>query len=383
MTTLNLFYATNRRHTGDDRWSPTGYGTDFSSDGQENLRFGKVSFDADDIEIKKHLQRKKKGEKDGGDGEKLAGYLAKCVNKASTIKAYAEKISNKTADKHQAKARFGSNSLFEDLRKSMLKKSDVLVYIHGFNVSWSDAVAAAASLQLMLNRHNAPGDKAILVILFTWPSNGKALPYVSYKSDRTEAGGSGKAFGRGLLKLRDYLEKLKTDSKEMNAILCKQEIHLLCHSMGNYVLQKTLKRMRNFAYGRSLPRLFEHVFMCAPDVSDDILEPGNEMGDLHEITRNVTLYHNKGDLAMSISDYTKGNPDRLGHEGAARPAQLHRKCHQVDCSPLVSGLVEHSYYLWGPVNNDISFSIDGLVHEDSSSRRRKRHANYNNVWILE
>ena len=86
---------------------------------------------------------------------------------------------------------------------------------------------------------------------------------------------------------------------------------------------------------------------------------------------------------MSISDYTKGNPDRLGHEGAARPAQLHRKCHQVDCSPLVSGLVEHSYYLWGPVNNDISFSINGVAHDDSSSRRRKRHANYNNVWVLE
>ena len=147
---MNLFYATNRRHTGDDRWSPTGYGTDFSSDGQENLRFGKISFDADEIEINKHLQRKKKGEKDGGDGEKLASYLAKCINQSSTIKAYAEKISHKTADKHQANARFGSNSLFEALRKSMLKKSDVLVYIHGFNVSWIDAVAAAASLQLML-----------------------------------------------------------------------------------------------------------------------------------------------------------------------------------------------------------------------------------------
>jgi len=158
---------------------------------------------------------------------------------------------------------------------------------------------------------------------------------------------------------------------------------LLCHSMGNYVLQHTLKRMKSFANGRSLPRLFEHVFMCAPDVSDDVLEPGNAMGELHEITRNVTVYHNKGDLAMSISDYTKGNPDRLGHEGAARPAQLHRKCHQVDCAPLVSGLVEHSYYLWGPVNNDISFSIDGVAHDDSSSRRRNRHANYNNVWVLE
>jgi esterase/lipase superfamily enzyme len=329
------------------------------------------------------LQRKKKGEKDEGDGEKLSDYLAGCVNDASTIKAYAEKISPKTTDKHQPNAKYGSLALFAELRKAMLNNSDVVIYIHGFNVSWAEAVGAAASLQLMLNRHNTPGDKNILVILFSWPSDGKALPYVSYKSDRTDASGSGKAFGRGLLKLRDYLEELKTGSKKTDSPLCNQDIHLLCHSMGNYVLQNTLERMRSFANGTSLPRLFEHVFMCAPDVSDDVLEPEKAMGDLHQITRNVTVYHNKGDLAMSISDYTKGNPDRLGHEGAARPAQLHRKCHQVDCAPLVSGLVEHSYYLWGPVNNDIAFSISGLPHDDTSKRRRNRHANYNNVWVLE
>lgn len=383
MTTVNLFYATNRRHLGENRWAPSGYGTDFSSDGQENLRFGKIAFNADGEKINQHLQRKKKGEKDGGDGEKLAAYLKECFDDSSTIKAYREKISNKTADKHQANAKFGSDSMFEDLRKAMLKNSDALVYIHGFNVSWSEAVASAASLQLMLNRHNITGDNTTMVILFTWPSDGMALPYASYKSDRTEASGSGKAFGRGLLKLRDYLERLKTDSRENKSVLCNQEIHLLCHSMGNYVLQNTLKRMRSYAYGRSLPRLFQHVFMCAPDVNDDILEPDNAMGDLHEITRNVTVYHNKGDVAMSISDYTKGNPDRLGHEGAARPAQLHRKYHQVDCSSLVTGLVEHSYYLWGPVNNDIILSVDGVAQDDSISRRRIMLANFNNVWLLE
>ncbi|MDT8281794.1 MAG: alpha/beta hydrolase [Gammaproteobacteria bacterium] len=383
MITVNLFYATNRRHIGDNRWTPTAYSTDFSSDGQENLRFGQISFDADETKINQHLQRKKTGEKDAGDGEKLAEYFARCIKKSSTIKAYAEKISYKSTDKHQEDAKFGSQSLFEDLRETMLNKSDVLVYIHGFNVSWTDAVATASSLQLMLNRHNQADDKTVQVILFTWPSDGKALPYVSYKSDRTEASGSGKAFGRGLLKLRDYLEKLKSDSKEKDKKLCDQDIHLLCHSMGNYVLQNTLARMRNFSNGRSLPRLFQHVFMCAPDVNDDILEPDKAMGDLHEITRNVTVYHNNGDLAMAVSDYTKGNPDRLGHEGAARPAQLHRKCHQVDCSPLVSGLVEHSYYMWGPVNNDITFSIEGVAQDDTTHRRRNRHANYNNVWVLE
>ena len=43
----------------------------------------------------------------------------------------------------------------------------------------------------------------VRVVLFTWPSDGMALPLVSYKSDRSEAKGSGYAFARGLLKPRN------------------------------------------------------------------------------------------------------------------------------------------------------------------------------------
>jgi hypothetical protein len=45
----------------------------------------------------------------------------------------------------------------------------------------------------------------------------------------------------------------------------------------------------------------------------------------------------------------------------------------VDCSPIVSGFVEHSYYQWATVNNDIKESIDGLPFDDES-RMRKRDA---------
>lgn len=379
---LSLFYATNRRHSGADRWAPDKYGTDFSGDGMENLRFGRVSLEADAGVIERHLKRRKRGQEDAGDGEKLADYLSRCCTESATIKAYRERINRNFADAHQPNARYGSVAMFQDLHDAMLKQFDVLVYIHGFNVAWQEAVGAALALQLMLNRHHERGGKEVLVVLFTWPSDGKALPYVSYKSDRSEAKASGYAFGRGLLKLRDFLAELKTDCAKSGNPLCNQEMHLLCHSMGNYVLQSTLARMREFANGRNLPRLFSHVFLCAPDVDDDVLEAGKPMADLAEITRSVTVYHNKGDMAMYVSDYTKGHPDRLGHEGAARPAQLHRKAHQVDCSPLVQGVVEHSYYLWGPVNSDIRCSIDAISHDDTNQRRRRRHANYNNVWEL-
>ena len=85
---------------------------------------------------------------------------------------------------------------------------------------------------------------------------------------------------------------------------------------------------------------------------------------------------------MYIADYTKGNPERLGTTGTALPSLLHNKVHQVNCSAIVKGPVEHSYYLWGPVNTDIRLSMDGLAFDDTSKRMRKRDRNLNNVWKM-
>lgn len=383
MRTLKLFYATNRNHEGDSQWRPTGYGRKFSDSGIENLRFGRLSIEASQNEINKHLRRI--AHNDHGDGEGLSEYLSKKAENAS-IRAYAENMKKdrgETADS-QTTIKLGSKAMFAELQKVMMKSSDVLIYVHGFNVSWCEAVGSALALQEMLNRTDGQHEfKKTTVVLFSWPSDGMALPYVSYKSDRTEAQGSGFSIGRGFLKVRDFLVSLadRPGGVVDPDKLCGQDIHLLCHSMGNYVLQSALARIREMNSGQGVPRLFEHIFMCAPDVDDDVLEPDKEMGDLHRLSRHVTAYHNKGDVAMYISDYTKSNPDRLGSNGAARPSQLHNKIHQVDCGQLVKGLVEHSYYLWGPVNSDIRLSISG-EKQDSPARTRVSVNSHDNVWAL-
>ena len=221
----------------------------------------------------------------------------------------------------------------------------------------------------------------VLVILFTWPSDGMALPWVSYKSDRSEATGSGAAVGRAFLKARDFLAGLRDRAKKGGRELCGQDLHLLCHSMGNYLLQSALARTFDFTPGNALPRLFEHVFLCAPDVDDTALEAGQPLVRVDQISRNVTVYHNRGDKAMVVSDYTKGNPERLGGAGAAHPALLHNKVHQVDCTPVVHDFIQHSYYLTGNVNADIRSGIDGW-EQDDPRRLRERSATLSNVWVM-
>lgn len=378
MEKLNLFYATNRKHLGNNRWQPAGYSTQPSSDRIENLRFGKLTLEVDKAQITKHLNTNTGMGK--GDGEKLAKYLSECIEKPNAIKisAFEEKIDETLSDANQpSTTQYGSIAMFTEIQEIMRKSHDVLIFIHGFNVAWEEAVGSALSLQEILNSDVADATKRTMVVLFTWPSGGQALPFVSYKSDREEARGSGGAVGRGFLKLRDFLIRLRRNDSE----LCNQEFHILCHSMGNYVLQNAVKKMSQYSNGSVMPCIFDHIFMCAPDVDDNALETGNALGRLHEITRNVTVYFNTGDFALHVSDYTKGNPDRLGTAGSARPSFVHSKIHQVDCSEIVTGLVEHSYYLTGKVNKDIRQSIMGVPQYDKK-RPRKKHPAASNTWIM-
>jgi len=379
MSDYKLYYATNRKHKG-SRWHPDGYGKKFSDDGMENLRFGVLTVPADDKTVNRYLQTPLK-DCGVGDGEKLAGYLADCAVKADIV-AYEESIKADIAEQAQNDAKLGSKAMFADLMQDMQNSSDVLIYVHGFNVSWCDAVGSALALQLML-KHAPLRDESqkLQVVLFSWPSDGLALPWVSYKSDRSEAAGSGAAVGRGFLKLRDFLADLRDKSLKGGKQLCGQDIHLLCHSMGNFLLQSAITRVADFTPGNALPRIFEHVFLCAPDVDDTALEIGQPLEKVDQIARNVTLYHNRQDTAMVISDYTKGNPERLGGAGAAHPALLHNKVNQVDCTPVVHGVVEHSYYLAGKVVADIRASIDGWGQDDSR-RERLRSSTLQNVWVL-
>jgi hypothetical protein len=144
MRKLSLYYATNRGHLGDDRWRPDGYGKKFSSDGAENLRFGKLTLSADEKRLTKHLGKTVAGAK--GDGEGLSSCLGKQVKKAK-IRAFRENA--KSGD--PADAVYGSKAMFNELQGIMKKATDVVIYVHGFNVDWNDAVASALALQEMLN----------------------------------------------------------------------------------------------------------------------------------------------------------------------------------------------------------------------------------------
>ena len=214
-----------------------------------------------------------------------------------------------------------------------------MVFIHGYNVSFKEALTSAATLKR--NFSTARSGPGVNVVLFSWPSDGSMMPYIAYANDRQDAAASGPAFARGLLKLTDFLRGATPEEA------CDQRIHLVAHSMGNYVLRHTVQEITAHASGRPV-RIFDQVFLMAADEDDDAFEHDHKLKSLPRLAKRVNVYFNNGDTGMAVSDKTKGNPDRLGDDGPRVPRGIPGKVTLIDCTSVVHGLVEHSYYLDSP-----------------------------------
>jgi len=175
------------------------------------------------------------------------------------------------------------------------------------------------------------------IVVFSWPSDGSMMPLLAYRDDRTDARLSAAAFGRGLAKLDEMLKSIERGNA------CGGKIHLMCHSMGNYVLRNGIQAVIKALGG--LPRMFDEIFLMAADEDHDAFELEHKLLPLPELGRSVHVYFNRGDTALVISDKTKANPTRLGSYGPRAPLTVPGNVELVDCSEVVDGLIEHSYFL--------------------------------------
>ena len=343
---VDVFFATNRNP--DNETNPTDFGTGFSSTGLANLRFGIA-----DVQIRKT--------EDGFGKYELKG-------KTLTVDPDIDvKAGNDPPDKP-------STRVMHKAREAMSHhKRDTVVFIHGYNVTFDEALLSAAVIRKNFDAHeNALGGRGVNVALFSWPSDGSMMPWLAYSSDRKDARASGPAVGRAFFKIADFLKKLEPEQK------CEQNIHLIAHSMGNYVLRNAIQSVKNEFPGR-MPRVFDQIFMMAADEDDDAFEYEHKLKPLPQLARRVNVYFNNGDLAMGIADKTKGQPDRLGADGPRVPWKVPGKVTSIDCTPVVSGLVEHSYYVKSEaVVKDMlqalvgtpSMEIKGRVFDPETNRYR-------------
>jgi esterase/lipase superfamily enzyme len=342
MADVRIFFVTNRNYLPGD---PNLFGGQFNPDGVAALRFGYAEFAAGGPSLTRtgiHVYPDVKG---------IAAQAVTIVNAA-----------NPEVTENQGGAGF-----LQDLKAAMGDDcSDTIVFIHGFNVTFLEALAAGARLAHELATVKG---RPLNVVVLSWPSDGKAVPLMSYYSDREDARASGPAVARAYLKLLDFVTALPQNE------YCSRNLHLLAHSMGNYVLRNGLQAIIAKEPTR-LVRLFDEIILAAPDEDDDSFESDAKLRPLTRIGRRVTVYHNSRDRALLISDKTKSNPDRLGSDGPRMLDLLPKKIVLVDCSRVkqIGDTVSyHSYFInCPPVSADIRATLSGVETRQIKGREEIR-----------
>ncbi|MBR0896783.1 alpha/beta fold hydrolase [Bradyrhizobium tropiciagri] len=164
-------------------------------------------------------------------------------------------------------------------------RSKAMVFIHGFNNRFDDAVYRYAQFV-------EDGRLPVIPVLFSWPSQG-AANLGSYEHDRKVAMQSGVSLSQ--------LLAVVTSNPSVN------EITLVCHSMGCLV---TLDALRvKVPRGGTMSKL-KNVALVAPDVAfDEFIKVVEGMGPRRP---RIGLFLSQDDVALKISKSISGGTNRVG-----------------------------------------------------------------------
>ena len=225
---------------------------------------------------------------------------------------------------------------FSNLHQETKSRKEILVFVHGFNVTFEDAMRRTAQIAYDLH-FKGP------VILFSWPSKGDVSP-PGYVHDKDIIGVSA----------RQLKEFLKSIAHESDA----DAIHLVAHSMGNVALARALAEIAQEA-GKPV---FSEVMMVAPDLN--VNEFRNLVRDFQKVAKRITLYASSKDKALMISKEMNGGLRRAGEAG--EDIIVISGMDTVDVSNVDTSLVGHTYY--GDNNSVISDMIQLLKGLSPSNR---------------
>ncbi|WP_294537141.1 alpha/beta hydrolase [uncultured Rhodoblastus sp.] len=154
-------------------------------------------------------------------------------------------------------------------------KKEALVFVHGFNTSFENAVYSFAQIL-----HDSRAYEDVAPVLFTWPSKGKVFAYGYDRDSSTYS--------------RDALEKLLRRIQDDPQV---ETISILAHSMGNWV---TLEAVRQMAIrdGRLIPKI--KLIMLA-DADVDVGIARQQINTLGPERPHIVLFVSENDRALAAS----------------------------------------------------------------------------------
>lgn len=186
-----------------------------------------------------------------------------------------------------------------------------LVFVHGFNVTFTDAARRTAQIAYDLGFDGAP-------ILYSWPSQGSVD---GYPADEESVQWT-------VTHLRSFLENVARESGATT-------IQLVAHSMGNRALLNAISQLSTRA---NRPR-FREVILAAPDIDAGVFS--QLVAAVRSSSDRITLYASSGDKALVVSRKFHSF-SRAGESGDN--LTIVRGVDTVDASKVDTSLLGHSYY---------------------------------------
>ncbi|MBM5782776.1 MAG: alpha/beta hydrolase [Pelagibacterales bacterium] len=226
---------------------------------------------------------------------------------------------------------FKEDELIKNIKES---KRTALVFVHGFNVKYQEALLRAAQIAYDL-KYQGP------IILFTWPAGAsegffeESMINKTYENNLANARGSVSLF-------ENFLELFRKNNLQIN---------LAVHSMGHQVVLPALKKQGDYD-----KTLINELILNAPDF--DTKEFSKLVKNIKKITNRITLYCSHADKAI-IASKNFNNGERLG------------ACVSIDNIDSINvGLIDdstlglgHGYYSSRAVLNDVFQVLIGIEAE--------------------
>ncbi|WAP67736.1 alpha/beta hydrolase [Jiella pelagia] len=170
-------------------------------------------------------------------------------------------------------------------------KKRVLIFVHGFNSTYEEAVFRFAQISYDTGVNAAP-------ILFTWPSRGSVFDYLY---DRESANYS-----------RNSLETILA---QVAASPHVEDITLMAHSMGSWLAMEAVRQLSIRQGG--LPDKLHNIVLAAPDLDIDVFR--QQLDELGPAKDRITIFTSQDDRALLVSRRLAGGVQRLGSVDLTRP----------------------------------------------------------------
>lgn len=159
-----------------------------------------------------------------------------------------------------------------------------LIYIHGYNASFEEAVVRAAQIGYDLKVEG-------ITAVYSWPSKGSLLGYAADEATVE----SSEQFAK------EFLELVALQSGA-------EEVDVIAHSMGNRAFLRAVMALAPAM--KRAGKKFGQIFLAAPDVDVDTF---NQLAHVYpSISTRTTLYVSSGDLALKASAFVHGGYSRAG-----------------------------------------------------------------------